>query len=737
MVVTAEPLEGMARTFIRALLVILSVLSASSFHFAAQAFFATPAFADAPPTGEIVGGGPASPGAWPFMAAIIQKNSFPPKDGQYCGGSLISPTWVLSAAHCFRENGTTTAASQVQVALGYTNLRTDSGEIKNVSRIIVHPSYNESTSENDLALLELSSASSKTPILLVSSSTNLTGLTATAIGWGLTDPNNDNSSPDVLQQVNLPVVSNATCNGVYGSIVGSMVCAGYAQGGKDSCQGDSGGPLVINDFGVTKLIGATSFGSGCAEPNAYGVYTRVASFESFISQYVTFGRTDPTDGDYGLWNGYLGMVNIVELQNRSGATVTGQVNVFNSQGTLVSSNYVAIAANSQQDVVLNGLAGFGADNFGIVQISSNVEGRIFYYRPVGGIFTNFEYVAGVRMTPARTGNAYVGFNTYQPSGNAAELGNVVANWLSIVNLSATAQTFTVRKFNFNGGLISSTAVSIPASSRLDLEGGHLDPGPFNIGLIEVIPQSGSTQYLAQLWRYGYGNNGTFDFAFPLIARSGTSSMLTVPLGSQYSAQNWLEVATTGSAVVVDVAFYNAGGALLTTQVLNLESHGQFHINATAILGANAIGYARITPRTSVGLVAQSMFYFRNDTTGSITSMYGSQAASPVTTAANGTYNLFLGMENYLKLTNPTNSAIQVDVDVTSNFSAGSSRTVTLPANSSQQLSLHDTGEFGTAVDTYGVVTVTPVSAAKVSHEILRLKREVNGQIQFAAPTALD
>lgn len=232
---------------------------------------------------RIVGGHDAKPGQWPWMVALATKGIFP-YDGQFCGGTLIRPDWVITAAHCLQGETTKT----FDVVADIFDLTEDNGQRVAVKRIFKQPDFNPISLDSDLALLQLAKpVTDAISLPLFDGSTTLSGLSATIIGWGLLNENED-TYPGALQEVDLPIQPNSTCIASYGKseFTDNMLCAGLAQGGKDSCSGDSGGPLMVQQNGAWVLAGITSWGSGCARPDLYGVYTRVAKFVGFVDKII-------------------------------------------------------------------------------------------------------------------------------------------------------------------------------------------------------------------------------------------------------------------------------------------------------------------------------------------------------------------------------------------------------------------------------------------------------------------
>ena len=364
---------------------------------------------DDPPQ-RIVGGNAADPGEWPWQVALVNGDATNFYYGQFCGGSLIDEEWVLTAAHCVYD---LTSVSEVDVVAGIYDLWAPVAgyQRRDVTHIVMHPDYNDSTSDSDIALLKLSSPISiggtgetKTALIpLVSDSVgSLSGTTSWVTGWGNTESVPE--WPDELQEVDVPIITNTLCSSSYGGITATMMCAGYQQGGKDSCQGDSGGPLVINDAGNWKLAGVVSWGYGCADPNYYGVYARVSEFTTWINTCKAASSNDDRGTAETITSfGNLNTINTAcatsavsdpELLSACGLSGKGQATVWYTYTTGVDSAAISIdTSESEYDTFIaiwkddgdGGLESVACNNNGTspAVLAAQLPANTTYYIEVG------------------------------------------------------------------------------------------------------------------------------------------------------------------------------------------------------------------------------------------------------------------------------------------------------------------------------------------------------------------
>ncbi|XP_026753339.2 venom protease-like [Galleria mellonella] len=255
----------------------------------------------------IVGGEKANQGEFPHMAAIGFTNF----DGGYnfsCGGSLISPRFVLTAGHCIRDPNARNP-EPVIVRLGDQNIDPSVNDGASpvdvpIKKIHKHPEYKPPSRYNDIALMELNTdvefESAIRPACLWRQGSFGGHTKAVATGWGVIDPDTRELAKE-LQKVSLSLFGDADCDARlmntryrhWKGLSAGQMCAGELRGGKDTCQGDSGSPLQIaskENQCIFHIIGITSFGKQCAKSGLPAVYTRVSSYLDWIEGIVWPGE---------------------------------------------------------------------------------------------------------------------------------------------------------------------------------------------------------------------------------------------------------------------------------------------------------------------------------------------------------------------------------------------------------------------------------------------------------------
>ncbi|MGB3634385.1 MAG: serine protease [Rubrobacteraceae bacterium] len=248
--------------------------------------------ADEEPTmeGQVIGGTGVRNGEYPFVTALLDKSyGNSAYRQQFCGGTLIDPDSVLTAAHCVSG----TRSGHLRVTVGRTALKSNQGVIRNVTRVFVHPKYSDRSSKHDAAVLKLKgSVENVEPVRIPGTKQNSLerkGTKVTVAGWGNTiaqpvsGPGPSNY-PNRMRKAWVPVRTDNYGKLVYGPSYNSRLMIAAGKTGKDTCQGDSGGPLFKKSGGEYYQVGVTSFGYGCGAPGHPGVYTEVnaPSVRSFI-----------------------------------------------------------------------------------------------------------------------------------------------------------------------------------------------------------------------------------------------------------------------------------------------------------------------------------------------------------------------------------------------------------------------------------------------------------------------
>jgi hypothetical protein len=538
------------------------------------------------PLPRIVGGKAAADGEYPWMVALVDPAEPDNYDALFCGGSLIHPRWVLTAAHCVEGQ----RAEDIEVVVGATDLD-DPGDGQRiaVAEVIIAPGYNAYTSDSDFALLRLEAPASGTLMpLLDDPALAAPGVLATVIGWGDTT-NGRGNYPTRLQEVDVPVVDLAVANAsaeYEGTLTENMLPAGFAEGGKDSCSGDSGGPLMVPSPLAPGWMqaGVVSFGAGCALPDVYGIYTRIGNFRDFVT-----GHIRPNYAEWELANERIGEGRDPDSNGRTNfeewALPDGVVEREVDGGTLRLS-YVRPARAPEADFHLERAATLagpwsavsGADFAGTTSLADGLE-RWTYELPASedtGVFrvrATFSNALSIGRRPLAAPGAAIG---RLDDADPQDAGRYYKEYRLDLPAGAGPLSISLRSSDFNARLTLETLGSGAGTQTVDNNAGQGVDGGDEV--LNFTPMSGR-DYRVRVSTSATGATGAFELSVwspgelaglatlappqstaGSLAESDAFDPLSVPAGSYFSDDFRLDTSAVPAGRVVEVRMDSKGSA---------------------------------------------------------------------------------------------------------------------------------------------------------------------------------
>ncbi|KAM6220907.1 transmembrane protease serine 11B-like protein [Rhynchocyon petersi] len=231
---------------------------------------------------RVKGGSTAQEGEWPWQASLKMNGR------HYCGASLISDRYLVTAAHCFKKT-----LNPVNYTVSFGTKVNPPYMQHYVQKIIIHEDYVPNEHHDDVALIQLTGKvlfNNNVHRVCLPEATQIfpPGEGVVVTGWGALFYNGE--YPVLLQKAPVKIIDTNICNSkiAYNGLVqDTMICAGYMSGYIDACQGDSGGPLVHpNSRNIWYLVGIVSWGTECGKVNKPGVYMRVTSYRNWIASKI-------------------------------------------------------------------------------------------------------------------------------------------------------------------------------------------------------------------------------------------------------------------------------------------------------------------------------------------------------------------------------------------------------------------------------------------------------------------
>jgi len=440
------------------------------------------------------------------------------------------------------------------------------------------------------------------------------------------------------------------------------------------------------------------------------------------------------------------MVNILEVINKGDEDLSLLVKLATDTGEIPRGIVrYTIPHGEQQDIVLNNISGFSSDHYGVIAIESNHEeydARVTMYAPSTDR-GNIPFSYSVPVSNKRGNKTYMSYNSYNPSRSALDQGLLVANWVSLANTGDRQAAFELVYYNQAGEEISRKAVELPALGRVDMQAGHEFPGGKSVGLIAVEPNTEGSTYVAMLTRYALkssacsnnncsanpSSNPSYSYAVGIPADNGSAEKQYVGIGGTAESMSVIELAAVSPERATGTfKWYSSEGTLQAQESFSLNPNAQRHI----VVPATSLGSIEVSSESGKLLIGSVVYHYDEDD-ASVAGVEYSPGAEPFGLSLYGSYNLHLGMNNWLRLFNT--SAERETLTVRYLRARGSSEQdqYNIPPRGRLDLGIHERAMR----NTYGLVEVTTSSPGVIAAQVVRTRSSSsNTGFEFTSATGV-
>jgi hypothetical protein len=363
--------------------------------------------------------------------------------------------------------------------------------------------------------------------------------------------------------------------------------------------------------------------------------------------------------------------------------------------------------------------------------------------------SDYSFAFSRELRNATRGVTYALANSVDPLGKK----NLVPNWGELINVNPNRWVnFIQRVYNREGQLLKTYNVKLAPLGEVDTQCGHENgQGAY---LCEFIPEDGSTQYLSTVARYSENSlrrrpAETYNFAFALEGRAGADEPIYAPIrnerGECWSEQTWLEIANVREVpVIATVTYRDADGLALGSSgptKVTIQPKAQVYLHASGMLTIGGVGSAEVSANQPGSIVAQSMFYYYDCKTNRVQSGFASALRTAQEQLQIGTYNTNLGMSNYLQVVSITPNPFDLNVTFgwrspgANDLQILSPGSVRIDPRESVRIGLNS-GPFARSPNTYGTVTLSSGLSRSYIAEVIRVREDSSGRIDFISTTSV-